>query len=65
MEGQGNKATAQGMELLRKEVEKLKEEVKTSEKGEYLCIFSHANCLQLLQTRLQHLLVLFFFSAFP
>lgn len=30
MEGKGEKATAEGMELLRKEVEKLKEEVKTS-----------------------------------
>ncbi|XP_030599686.1 tRNA-dihydrouridine synthase B isoform X2 [Archocentrus centrarchus] len=33
MQGQGEKATAQGMDLLRKEVEKLKEEVKTSEKA--------------------------------
>ncbi|XP_054650144.1 B-cell receptor-associated protein 29-like isoform X2 [Dunckerocampus dactyliophorus] len=31
MEGTGDKATAEGMELLRKEVEKLKEELKTSE----------------------------------
>lgn len=31
MEGKGDKATAEGMELLRKEVEKLKEELKTSE----------------------------------
>lgn len=30
MEGKGDKATAEGMELLRKEVEKLKEELKTS-----------------------------------
>lgn len=33
MQGEGEKATAQGMDLLRKEVEKLKEEVKTSEKA--------------------------------
>ncbi|XP_061638414.1 tRNA-dihydrouridine(20a/20b) synthase [NAD(P)+]-like [Phyllopteryx taeniolatus] len=31
MEGTGDKATAEGMELLRKEVEKLKDELKTSE----------------------------------
>ncbi|KAK5904621.1 hypothetical protein CesoFtcFv8_006163 [Champsocephalus esox] len=31
MEGKGDKATAEGMELLRKEVEKMKEELKTSE----------------------------------
>lgn len=30
MEGKGDKATAEGMELLRKEVEKLKDELKTS-----------------------------------
>lgn len=30
MEGKGDKATAEGMDLLRKEVEKLKEEAKTS-----------------------------------
>lgn len=33
MEGRGDKATAEGMDLLRKEVEKLKEEVKTSGEG--------------------------------
>lgn len=33
MEGKGGKATAEGMELLRKEVEKLKEELKTSQDG--------------------------------
>ncbi|XP_034081368.1 tRNA-dihydrouridine(20a/20b) synthase [NAD(P)+]-like isoform X3 [Gymnodraco acuticeps] len=31
MEGKGDKATAEGMELLRKQVEKMKEELKTSE----------------------------------
>ncbi|KAM3615451.1 uncharacterized protein V6R79_002504 [Siganus canaliculatus] len=31
MEGKGDQATAQGMELLKKEVQKLKEELKTSE----------------------------------
>uniref|UniRef100_A0A4W6D2Q8 Endoplasmic reticulum transmembrane protein n=1 Tax=Lates calcarifer TaxID=8187 RepID=A0A4W6D2Q8_LATCA len=31
MEGKGDKATAEGMELLRKEVEKLKQELKTAE----------------------------------
>lgn len=35
MEGKGDKATAEGMELLRKEVEKMKEELKTSEEGLY------------------------------
>lgn len=34
MEGAGDQATAEGMELLRKEVEKLKGELKTSEDGE-------------------------------
>lgn len=33
MEGKGEKATAEGMELLRKEVRKLKEELKTSADG--------------------------------
>ncbi|XP_051933773.1 B-cell receptor-associated protein 29 [Hippocampus zosterae] len=33
MEGTGDKATAEGMELLRKEVEKLKDELKTSEEA--------------------------------
>lgn len=41
MEGKGDKATAEGMELLRKEVEKMKEEVKTSEEGYYT--FSRKN----------------------
>lgn len=35
MEGKGDKATAEGMELLRKEVDKMKEELKTSEDGLY------------------------------
>lgn len=33
MEGRGDRATAEGMDLLRKEVEKLKEELKTSGDG--------------------------------
>uniref|UniRef100_A0A668UKE6 Endoplasmic reticulum transmembrane protein n=2 Tax=Oreochromis aureus TaxID=47969 RepID=A0A668UKE6_OREAU len=33
MEGRGDRATAEGMDLLRKEVEKLKEEVKTAGEG--------------------------------
>lgn len=33
MEGKGDKATAEGMELLRGEVERLKEQVKVSEDG--------------------------------
>lgn len=33
MEGKGDKATAEGMELLRKNVEQLKEEVKTTGDG--------------------------------
>lgn len=33
MEGKGDKATAQGTELLRKEVEKLKQELKTTGDG--------------------------------
>ena len=37
MEGKGDKATAEGMELLRKEVEKMKEALKTSEDGKYPC----------------------------
>lgn len=37
MEGKGDKATAEGMELLRKEVEKMKGELKTSEDGKYPC----------------------------
>lgn len=41
MEGKGDKATAEGMELLRKEVEKMKEELKTSEEG--LCTFPREN----------------------
>lgn len=40
MEGKGDKATAEGMELLRGEVEKLKEHVKLSEDGLYA--FPHA-----------------------
>lgn len=35
MEARGDKATAEGMELLRGEVEKLKEHVKISEEGSY------------------------------
>lgn len=35
MEGKGDKATAEGMELLRKEVEKLKEELETTGDGQY------------------------------
>ncbi len=35
MEGNGDKAAAEGMELLRKSGEKLKEELKTSEDGGY------------------------------
>lgn len=34
MDGKGNKATADGNELLRKEMEKLREELKGSEEGE-------------------------------
>lgn len=37
MEGKGDKATAEGMELLRGEVDKLKEELKTSGSGSYAC----------------------------
>lgn len=37
MEGVGDKATAEGMELLRKEVGKLKDELKTSGEGEFIC----------------------------
>lgn len=33
MEGRGDRSTAEGMDLLRKEVEKLKEELKTSGDG--------------------------------
>lgn len=33
MEGRGDRATAEGMDLLRKEVGKLKEELKTSGDG--------------------------------
>lgn len=33
MEGKGDKATAEGMELLRKEVGQLEEELKTSGEG--------------------------------
>lgn len=40
MEGKGDKATAEGMELLRGEVEKLKEHVTISEDGSYA--FPHA-----------------------
>lgn len=43
MEGKGDKATAEGMELLRGEVDKLKEHVKISEDGVYAFFFaSHA-----------------------
>lgn len=35
MEGKGDKATAEGMELLRKEVDEMKEELKISEGGLY------------------------------
>lgn len=41
MEGTGDKATAEGMELLRKEVEKLKEELKTAGEGQCRCIFPY------------------------
>lgn len=37
MEGKGDKATAEGMELLRGEVEKLKGHVEVSEDGSYSC----------------------------
>lgn len=37
MEGKGDKATAEGMELLRGEVDKLKEELKISGSGSYAC----------------------------
>lgn len=40
MEGKGDKATAEGIVLLRREVEKLKEHVKLSENGLYA--FRHA-----------------------
>lgn len=43
MEGKGDKATAEGMELLRKEVEKLKEELKVSGDGSYPCTCAHAH----------------------
>lgn len=43
MEGKGDKATAEGMELLRKEVEKLKEQLKISGDGSYPCICAHAH----------------------
>lgn len=33
MEGKGDKATAEGMEMLRKEVERLKKELKTTGDG--------------------------------
>lgn len=33
MEGKGDKVTAEGMELLRKEVEKLKEQLRTTGDG--------------------------------
>lgn len=38
MDGKGDKATAEGMELLRKDMEKLKEELKTSKDGLYPCL---------------------------
>lgn len=41
MEGKGDKATAEGMELLRGEVEKLKEHVKISEDGLYAFAHTH------------------------
>lgn len=44
MEGKGDKATAEGMELLRKEVEKLKEELKTAGDGECPCTCSFMLC---------------------
>lgn len=40
MERKGDKAMAEGMELLRREVKKLKEHVKISEDGSYA--FPHA-----------------------
>lgn len=33
MDGTGDKATAEGMELLRREVEKMKQELETAEEG--------------------------------
>lgn len=38
MDGTGDKASAEGMELLRKEVKKMKQEVKTSEEGLCPCV---------------------------
>lgn len=43
MEGKGGKATAEGMELLREDVEKLKEQLKISGDGSYPCICAHAH----------------------
>lgn len=37
MEGKGDKATAEGMQLLRGEVDKVKEELKISANGSYAC----------------------------
>lgn len=37
MEGKGDKATAEGMELLRKNIETLKQELKASGDGGYSC----------------------------
>lgn len=45
MEGKGDKATAEGMELLRKNVEKLKEELKTSVDGQYPCNVFFYTCV--------------------
>lgn len=44
MDGRGDKATAEGMALLRKEVEKLKEELKINKDGSYPCTYIHSAC---------------------
>lgn len=44
MDGKGDKATAEGMELLRKEVGKLKEELTINKDGLYPCTYIYDAC---------------------